>query len=175
MVKNKINKKQNDFMQLLSPINDNLWRFCLALTYDREDAKELMSETISIAYSSFDNIISKSAFLSFMFTIAKRTFLRNKEKYRRTEYIEPDKFDMFKSNQLSLDTKIEIADLYNALDKLPIEIKEAIVLFDIMGYSRKEVAEIQNTNVENVKSRLYRGRNKLAELLKIDIKEEVYE
>ena len=177
MQKNKENTVQNDFMNLLNPINNNLWRFCLSLTYNRDDAKELMSETISIAYSGYESINSKSAFLSYIFTIAKRTFYKNLEKYRRTEYLEPDKFDLFESANTSTETKIEISDLYNALNKLKPEIKEAIILFDIMGYNRKETAELQNTNIENIKSRLYRGRKQLAHLLEVEINSEevIYE
>ena len=37
-----------------------------------------------------------------------------------------------------------------------------------MGYSREEIAEIQSSNIENVKARLYRGRKKLAEILKAE-------
>ena len=82
--------------------------------------------------------------------------------------METEYFDLYQSQEISPDKAMEIKELYDALEKLPFEQKEAIILFDIMGYSREEIAEIQCSNIENVKARLYRGRKKLAEILKAE-------
>jgi RNA polymerase sigma-70 factor (ECF subfamily) len=58
--------------------------------------------------------------------------------------------------------------LYETLDKLPVEQKEAIILYEIFGFSRKEIADIQQTTVLNIKMRLYRGRHLLSKLMKSD-------
>ncbi len=172
--------KQDKFLELYNPVQDNLWRYCLVLTCSRIEAKELMSETVAAAYQSFENINSDIAFLSYLFTICKRIFFKNLEKERRHELKELEYFDFYKSENITADKALEIQDLYKALDELPFEQKEAIILFDIMGYSREEIAEIQSSNIENVKARLYRGRKKLAEILKAendfitDTKELVY-
>ena len=55
--------------------------------------------------------------------------------------------------------------LYAALDKLPAAQKEAVILFEISGFSIKEIAEIQGSTESGVKSRLKRGREALAKLM----------
>ena len=164
----KNNSKQDKFMALYAPVQDNLWRYCLALTYSRADAKELMSETIAAAYQSLESLKTDAAFLSYLFTICKRLFFRNIQSNKRFEIMETEYFDLYQSQEISPDKAMEIKELYDALEKLPFEQKEAIILFDIMGYSRDEIAEIQGSNIENVKARLYRGRKKLAEILKAE-------
>jgi RNA polymerase sigma-70 factor (ECF subfamily) len=54
---------------------------------------------------------------------------------------------------------------------LPPEQKEAIILQDIMGFSQKEICEIQSISLDALKQRLYRGRKKLAELLNDEFSE----
>jgi RNA polymerase sigma-70 factor (ECF subfamily) len=55
--------------------------------------------------------------------------------------------------------------LYEALQKLPEEQREAIILFEISGFSLKEVQQIQGAGLSAVKSRIVRGKKKLARLL----------
>ena len=73
--------------------------------------------------------------------------------------------EMMSSNHIQPDDALDIKMLYSALDKLKPEFREAIILKDIMGLDRKEIAEIQSTSVANVKIRLYRGKNALEKLL----------
>ncbi|HTY38305.1 MAG TPA: sigma-70 family RNA polymerase sigma factor [Bacteroidota bacterium] len=52
-----------------------------------------------------------------------------------------------------------------ALDKLPVEFREAIVLRDMDGMSYKEIAEIANVPIGTVMSRIARGRKRLSKLV----------
>ncbi len=55
--------------------------------------------------------------------------------------------------------------MYEALSKLPEHQKESIILYEIIGFSVKEIAELHETGESAVKQRLARGRQKLIELL----------
>jgi len=55
--------------------------------------------------------------------------------------------------------------LHQALSKLPEVQKEAIILYEISGFSIKEIATIQDASEPAVKQRLKRGREKLVEIL----------
>ena len=66
--------KQKIFLDMFDPLRDNLWRFCLSMTRNRDQAKDLLQETIAGAYSAFDSLTSPGAFLSFLFTIASRQY-----------------------------------------------------------------------------------------------------
>jgi RNA polymerase sigma-70 factor (ECF subfamily) len=158
-------QKQDEFLKLFNPLKERLWRFCLSISRNYEDAKELLSETIYQAYINFGTVKSKEAFLSYLFTIASRANAKRNEKQKRIDLVENETFDRIATDSVSLDDKFEIEALYLALDKLPPNQKEAIILFDIMGFSRDEICDIQVATLDAVKARLFRGRNKLAELL----------
>jgi RNA polymerase sigma factor (sigma-70 family) len=55
--------------------------------------------------------------------------------------------------------------LHVALAQLVEEQREAIILFEIAGFSIKEIVEIQAVSQSAVKQRLKRGREKLVEIL----------
>lgn len=59
----------------------------------------------------------------------------------------------------------DVGFLYDALDKLPAQLREALVLFEVSGLSMAEIAVIQGTNANAVKTRVSRARSSLRQLL----------
>jgi RNA polymerase sigma-70 factor (ECF subfamily) len=57
-------------------------------------------------------------------------------------------------------------DVQRALDQLPDDFRTAVILCDMQGLSYKEIAEIMETPVGTVMSRLFRGRKLLAAALR---------
>jgi RNA polymerase sigma-70 factor (ECF subfamily) len=55
--------------------------------------------------------------------------------------------------------------LYAALNVLPEIQKESVILFEIVGYSIKEIAVLHRVSENVVKQRLFRGRNQLKQIL----------
>ena len=162
-------EKQNKYLELYTPLAGNLFAFCMAKTHNREEAKDLVSETILASYENFHTIDNEKAFLSFLFTIATNI---NKAKYKKNQRFvlsEPEIFDTMYDSTILQDIKTDIKILFEYLDKLPAFQREAIYLFDIMGLTQKEIAKIQNTTVINIKLRIHRGKKKLAESLRDNI------
>src|SRR5205807_391366 len=69
------------FLKLLEPVHNRLWRFVLSTTRDHEEAEDLLSETVLVAFERFHTLRDEKAFVSFLFTIATRI---HREHYRRT-------------------------------------------------------------------------------------------
>jgi DNA-directed RNA polymerase specialized sigma24 family protein len=63
------------------------------------------------------------------------------------------------------DISADVELLYKALAQLPRREREAVVLFEISGFSMKEIREIQGGSLSSVKVRVFRARKRLAELL----------
>jgi RNA polymerase sigma-70 factor (ECF subfamily) len=63
------------------------------------------------------------------------------------------------------DVSADIQILNQALSYLPQEQREAIVLFEIVGFSIEEIKAMQGGSLSGVKSRLVRARQKLADML----------
>lgn len=154
-------EKQQQFMELLQPVYDGLYRFIYAMTRQRDKADDLMSETILKAYEGFDSLKEKRAFFSFVLTIAKRLHKRREWRARLFSF-DNEVLDENYSYGTSPETAVDAQILLEALNDLPEKQREALVLFEISGFSLEEICTIQESSLSAVKSRLARGRQKLA-------------
>lgn len=158
-------KKQKEFLKLYEPIHDRFERFCRARVYGDMDYKDLMNETLLTAYQKFDELRSKKAFLSFLFSVSVRILSNNNRKRKE----DSDQFEKQVITALAetadTDQDADVYFLHQALAKLSEEQRECIILFEITGFSIKEIAVIQNTSESSVKQRLRRGRIRLKEIL----------
>ena len=165
-----MNKKQREFLDLYEPIHERFERFCRARVYGDMDFRDLMNETLLKAYQKFDDLRSKEAFLSFLFSISVRILANNKRKRKEvpkdfaSEHSEEHSIKIPDANSKS-DVSTDVYFLHKALAKLTEDQRESIILFEISGFSIKEIAEIQNTSESSVKQRLRRGRIRLKEIL----------
>jgi RNA polymerase sigma-70 factor (ECF subfamily) len=161
---NAENKKQV-FMQLYAPCHKQLNAYCIALAKDREDALDLMSATIEIAFTKFSELKEAQKFKYFLFGIASRLINNERRKASAKIFVVTDYLLNIKDNNHHADAGIDTYYLQKALQKLNTDMREAIVLFELQGFSIKEIADIQNTNENTIKTRLLRGREKLKALL----------
>lgn len=165
-----IRERQAQFTQLIEPIHGRLLRFCRAVSSDKETARDLASEAILITWNNFDTLREPEKLRSYLFSVASRLSRRIRDRQRRYISIEESNVESL-SGGISPETTTEISLLEEALRKLPEKIREAIILFEVAGFSIEEVAKIQQSGVSAVKMRLARGRKQLKQLL--GIREEV--
>lgn len=165
--------KQETFMAQYRKVHDAFVRYCTVKAYGIMEAEDLVSETVLRAYEKFSNDEQVTNFPGYLFGIAKNilnTKLRRKKLF--SNYTEP-KVELVESQETNPETMLDIGILYKAIDKLPTPQKEAIILFEISGFSIKEIMELQGAGESSVKQRLKRGREKLASLLgKPELKKE---
>lgn len=165
--------KQEKFMQEFAPIKENLWKFCLHIANSREDAKDLLQETIEISYIQFDKIQNYSTMLSYMFTIASRKNMQYRNKSKVLDKITPELENNIDLNYVSPEVQFDIKVLYKALRQLPKEQEEAIILQEIIGFSQNEICKIQNISLFTLKKRLYRTKLKLKKMLNESSKDNI--
>jgi len=161
----KITEKQTRFMQLLKPDHMRFERYCLSITGNTEDAKDLASETILEAYSRLESLKDQEKFPNYLFRIAKRLYLKKKRNWWRFQSLKNNESiiaDTLPDATVQLDYMI----VNEALLKLPIKLKQALILYEISGFSLKEIAEIENSSLSAIKARVMRARNKLKIMLK---------
>ncbi len=163
-----MDKKQADFLKLYEPIHDRFERFCRARVFGDMDFRDILNDSLVIAYEKFETLKSKDAFLSFLFSICVRVVGNNYQKKRETN-VEKNQF-IFELSDKSADPQsaADIFYLYQALAQLSDDQRECIILFEISGFSIREIMEIQNSSESAVKQRLKRGREKLVEILTYD-------
>lgn len=139
--------------------------YCMALTDQQEDARDLMSATIEIAYTRFAELREVSKFKFFLFGIASRLVNNERRKKSTKIFVAEETLHHLKDQHNAADANADHHFLHKALQQLGSDMREALILFELQGFTIKEIAGIQKTNENTVKTRLQRGREKLMELL----------
>ncbi|MCK5741964.1 MAG: RNA polymerase sigma factor [Chlorobi bacterium] len=164
----QLNNTNHRFMELLEPVYERLERFALSMTRNRDDAKDVVGETILNALAQFDSLRNEQAFLSFLFTIASRVFYRELRRRDKYQIVGTQDIDELFGDRLSPEDQSDLNLLFEAAESLPVKHREALFLYYLTGFSQKEIAEIQKTTATNVKLRIFRARRKLRNDLKLN-------
>jgi RNA polymerase sigma-70 factor (ECF subfamily) len=163
-----IDKKQQEFLKLYEPIHDRFERFCRARVYGNMEFRDLINETLLVAFENFESLKSKDAFLSYLFGVSVRILSNNHRKKKENHLINEEETKWIPDESSNTQTDAEIHFLYEALAKLNNDQRESIILFEISGFSIKEIAKIQDASVSAVKLRLKRGRERLTEIMNFE-------
>lgn len=164
-------EKQEIFLKLLEPVSDKLYMYARALEKNQEDAEDLISDTILTCYEYFVQLRDYEGFKGYLFKIARSKYRRKMRRAWLFGKYDEAKANEIPSNEIQPDLPLDIELLYKALGQLPKKQNEAVVLFEISGFSLKEIKEIQGGTLSSVKSRIKRGREKLAQILCSDVQE----
>lgn len=150
-------------------MHESFARFCHARAYGLIEAEDLISETIVVALENFHALKNEQAFLAFLFSIASNIVNKTNRRLKFKGDFNESKSLEIQDLSIDAETRMDIKLLYQALNTLPLAQKEALILFEISGFSIKEVAQIQNSSESSVKQRLKRGRDKLSQIFQSDV------
>lgn len=167
VVQTMIKSKQHRFLALYEPIHDRFERFCRARVYGEMEYTDLMNETLLVAFEKLDSLKSDASFLSFLFSISVRLLANNNRKMRPERMNSPTIEERVAASD-STEHSMEVELLHRALAELNEDQREALILFEISGFSIREIAEIQDASESAVKQRLKRGRERLAHILNFE-------
>lgn len=155
--------KQDTFLILYEPVHERFERFCRARVYGNMEYRDLMNETLLVAFEKFETLRSKEAFLSFLFSISVRILSNNHQKKKEVHLTSEHSEKMDATATQTYDPDIEF--LYQALAMLNDDQRECLILFEITGFNIREIAEIQAASESAVKQRLKRGRERLTQIM----------
>ncbi len=151
-------------MALYQPVHEQFERFCKARAYGSMDFKDLMHDTVLMAFEKFELIENKQAFLSYLIGSSIK-ILANANKKKREQLWENElAFDNPSGDRT--DKHLDLEDLYKAIARLSDKLGEAIVLFEISGFNIQEFAEMQKARTDAIKQRLSRARKELRQIMK---------
>jgi RNA polymerase sigma-70 factor (ECF subfamily) len=152
-------------MQLYAPVHNRFERFCRARAYGEFHYRDLMQDTVLVVLEKLHQLKSDDAFLYFLFGTAQR-ILQNQRRKRRPQYLETYSDAPEGQHQPPhVEQQLEIRELYAQLSKLDAVTRECLILFEISGFSVKEIMTLQNMGESAVKQRLSRGRKQLMALM----------
>jgi RNA polymerase sigma-70 factor, ECF subfamily len=165
-------EKEKTFLDFFEKHNNDLSNYCRALCIRLEDAEDLMSETIVIAYSNFDKIKDPQKLKYYLFGIASRLFKKHLRRKKIVQFL-----PVFNANHISSKESSEdqaaLKILYRSIRKLKSKSAEILVLKEISGFTTKEIAELMQMNENSVKTKLSRAKQKLAEILRPEFDRDV--
>jgi RNA polymerase sigma-70 factor, ECF subfamily len=152
--------------QMLAAV-PSLRAFALSLTRNFDDADDLVQEAVVKAWAAFDRFEPGTNLNAWLFTILRNQFHTNYRKRRREVEDGDGTFAARLKAPPEQDGVVALHELQAALQRLPAEQREALVLIGVERVSYEEAASICGVAVGTVKSRVNRARSKLAELIGI--------
>ena len=159
------NQKHIAFTEAYHRCQKRFMRYCSVVAYGRMEAEDLVQDVLLATYERFDQIKQKDQLIGYLIRTARNRSIDHWRKHhRQTELLEKHA-EALLSSQLSPETALDVQLLYKTLDLLSPKQRDAIILFDICGFNIQEIAAIQQSNGNTVKSHLNRGRKKLRQLL----------
>jgi RNA polymerase sigma-70 factor, ECF subfamily len=143
----------------------NLRAFAVSLCGNIERADDLVQETLLKAWNNIDDFEEGTNLRAWLFTILRNTYFSECRRRRR----EVEDRDGTKALDLAVHPgqqgHLDMEDFRAALNQLPPDQREALVLVGAAGFSYEEAAAISQCAVGTIKSRVNRARVKLTDML----------
>ncbi len=181
-----VDAKRELFEKEALPRLDELFGTAMRLTKSREKAEDLISEVYTRAWKSFDQFEPGTNLRAWLYRILTNTFINhyrsNQREPLKVELDRPietedgsggDLYDkivgaspaLFDNPDQVLANRILDQDLKKAIDHLPEDFRMAVLLSDVRNFSYQEIADMLTIPIGTVRSRIFRGRRQLQEVL----------
>ena len=161
------------------PLLPSLYGAALRMTRNPADAEDLVQDTYLRAFRGFSGFKEGTNLKAWLYRILTNSFINTyRKKQRQPQTVEgPDDldewylFDKLGGRNVELSAETEVLDkipdeaVKSALESLPENFRLPVLLADVEGFSYKEIAEIMDTPIGTVMSRLHRGRKALQKAL----------
>jgi len=170
-------ERRETFVRDALPYLDQMYSAALRYTRNPADAEDLVQETFARAYDRFHQFRPGTNLKAWLYRILTNSYInRYRRQQRRPEEVSADadpEFSLYdriaESTAASTEQQVleQLTDeeVRQALSDLPEQFRIAVYLADVEGFSYAEIAEIMDTPIGTVMSRLHRGRSRLQKAL----------
>jgi len=172
--KEKVSIFENEFM----PHIDSMYNFAYKLTFDEEEAKDLVQDTYLKAFRFITSFEKGTNAKAWLFRILKNSFINDyRKKSKQPAKVDYQEVETYYNSEntdqnLTIDLRSETMqnrigdEVTNALNSLGVDFRIVIILCDLEGFTYEEMAKILDIPIGTVRSRLHRARNLLKDKLR---------
>lgn len=169
------------FYEEAVPHLDPLYATALRLTKNENDAEDLVQETMLKAFRYFEKYEKGTNCKAWLFKIMTNTFInRYRKNQKRKEFLVDEDFRPLQeraeapaqnpfideiAGEEQMYFKLFGDEVKQALEEIPVDFRMVVLLADLQDFAYKEIAEIMETPIGTVMSRLHRGRRQLRDML----------
>lgn len=156
------------FVSLYNRHKSAVYTYCVKMLLDKDLAKDVLQETFIRVFENRDRLLNAGSFRAWVFTIARNQCLNQIRRERRNVPLERADHVEAPTSELPVSAleKSEQVDLVNRfLSRLKEDYREVLVLREYQNLSYEEIAAITRSTLSAVKSRLFKARRRLGELM----------
>ena len=158
------------FDQVVRAYSSELFQYASWLCRDRHRAEDILQDAFARAWKSWDQVTEEASRRSWLYTIVRNEFLRDRGRHGATTAVELENDD---DSDAALDIADEIdftrgIELRDLLTHLPEKFLEPLLLQNLMGMSCEEIADVMGVSVNAAMVRLTRARQALHALVRTD-------
>ncbi|MFP4368576.1 MAG: RNA polymerase sigma factor [Candidatus Kapaibacterium sp.] len=157
------------FRELYNRYSSMVHAYCMKITGDEEITDDIFQETFIRFYRKIDPKLDNLNVKAFLIKIAKNLCINHNKLKKNNIPIDQAKNILRVSQDYEQRELLELLDL--SLGMLDDEFREAFVLREYAGMSYKDIADTCDISENNAKSRVFRAKKKIKEILKPYIKD----
>ncbi len=185
LVKRLAQRDEGALLEVLSGHRDRIYSVALRITGSVEDAEEVTQDTFVRMLDKIQQFEGRSSLGTWVYRMGMNlALMKRRSSTRRPEQSWEDPMEAFtedglhtapirkwRGSVLDIQKEETARAVRDAVEQLPDEYRTVVVLADLEGRSRQEIAEALELSVPAVKSRLHRARLALRRMLAADFEE----
>ena len=166
-----MNGDVNAYSILVRQYQKPIFNLMYRVTGSSEDAKDLTQETFIKAYEKLDHFRMGARFFPWLYTIGynhARNFIQRGKPFQQSSDEDFEKYagvDYPSQQEERVLAQIDFLRIYQALEQLPMDYREAVILHYHEGLSMEDIATALQLSVSGAKMRVHRGIKKLREII----------